>query len=117
MTHEAQPEAQPEEIGPLRFVPNPNYPYPFAVEKPPRFWMEEETGLLAAAVETYLQGEPLGSAQFDLVRLYLRQYLERAVLASDANRVKLLARIDRLRTTADLERFADELAEWGVEPI
>ncbi len=108
---------EPEHIGPLRFVPNQNYPYPFAVALPPRFWMEEETGLLAEAIETYMHGEALGSDQFDLIRLYLRQYLERAVLASDANREKLLARIDRLRSTADVERFADELSEWGVEPF
>jgi hypothetical protein len=106
-----------EQIGPLRFVPNADYPYPFSVAVPPRFWMEEQTGLLAAAVEIYLRSEPLSREQVDLLRLYLRQYLERAIMASDANRGKLLSRIDKLRSTSNIEAFVDELAEWGVEPF
>lgn len=109
--------AEPEQIGPLTFVPNPDYPYPFDVPKPPRFWMEEQSGALAEAVETYMRGEPLTAAHRDLIRLYLRQYLERAVLAGSANRGRLLARIATLHTTADIARFADELAEVGVEPF
>jgi hypothetical protein len=106
-----------EQIGSLVFVPDPEYPYPFDVPQPPRFWMEEQTGALAEAVETYLRGEPISPAHRDLLRLYLRQYLERAIIADKDSRKRLLARIDKLRTTADVERFADELAEVGVEPF
>ncbi len=108
---------EPEQIGPLRFVPNPDYPYPFEVPVPPRFWMEEQSGALAEVVEIYMRSEPLNPEQLDLLRLYLRQYLERAVLASGAQRGKLLTRLDRLKKTADVERLIDELAEWGVEPL
>jgi hypothetical protein len=108
---------EPEQIGPLHFVPNADYPYPFEVPQPPRFWMEEQSGLLKEAVETYMRSEPLSPAQVEVLQMYLRQYLERAVLASDANRDKLLARIAKLRKTSDIERFADDLAEWGVEPF
>lgn len=108
---------EPEQIGPLLFVPNADYPYPFEVPQPPRFWMEEQSGLLKEAVEIYMRSEPLGPAQIEVLHIYLRQYLERAVLASDANRDKLLARIAKLQKTSDIERFADELAEWGVEPF
>lgn len=108
---------EPEQIGELVFVPNPDYPYPFDVPRAPRFWMEEQTGVLAEAVETYMRGEPLSAVHRDLIHLYLRQYLERAVLTGDAHRNKLLARVDKLRTTHDIERFADELAEVGVEPF
>jgi hypothetical protein len=108
---------EPEQIGPLRFVPNADYPYPFEVPQPPRFWMEEESGRLAEAVEVYLRSEPLDAEQLELLRLYLRQYLERAVISSDANRPRLLTRIAKLRRTSDIERFADELAEVGVEPF
>jgi hypothetical protein len=107
----------PEHIGPLVFVANPDYPYPFDVPKAPRFWMEEQTGALADAVETYLRGEPLTVAHHALMQLYLRQYLERTILPGDANRMVLLSRIEQLRTTRDIERFAEELAEWGVEPF
>ncbi len=104
-----------EQIGPLHFVPNPNYPYMFKVAKPPRFWMEETTGTLADAVETYMNGERLTTEQLHLIKLYLHQYLERAVLASDANRKRLLSRVDKLQTTSDVEVFADELSEYGAE--
>ncbi len=104
-------------IGPLVFVPNPDYPYPFPVARPPRFWMEETTGRLAVAVERYMQGEPLTADQLEVIKLYLTQYLERAVIEGSADRKRLLSRIDRLRTTRDIERFADELSEVGVEPF
>jgi hypothetical protein len=110
----AQP-AEAEHIGSLTFVPNPNYPYPFKVANPPRFWMEETTGTLGEAVETYMSGEPLTAEQLDLIKVYLRQFLERAMLASDANRKLLLSKIDKLRSTTDLETFADELSEYGAE--
>ncbi len=115
--HQTQP-ASPEpaeSIGPLVFVPHPEYPYPFNVEQPPRFWMEETTGALHDAVDTYMSGEQLSSEQLDLIKIYLRQYIERAVLAGDANRKQLLQKVDRLRTTADVEAFADELSEYGAE--
>jgi hypothetical protein len=106
---------QPEEIGPLVFVPNPEYPYPFKVETPPRFWMEETTGQLHDAIDTYMSGERLSPEQLDLIKIYLRQYIERAVLSGDANRKLLLSKVDKLRTTSDVENFADELSEYGAE--
>lgn len=108
---------EPEQIGPLTFVENADYPYPFAVELPPRFWMEETTGKLAEAVEVYMRSEPLDAGQAELIKLYLRQYVERAVIAEDASRRKFLERIDKLRTVGDIERLADSLSEAGVEPF
>jgi hypothetical protein len=108
---------EPEQIGPLTFVENPDYPYPFAVATPPRFWMEETTGQLAAAVEVYMRSEPLTAEQLELIKLYLRQYVERAVIAHDADRRRLLDRIEKLRRVGDVERLADDLSEAGVEPF
>lgn len=106
-----------EQIGPLTFIPDPQYPYPFDVPQPPRFWMEETSGQLAEAVEVYMRDEPLSSAQLDLLRLYLRQYLERAVMAGEEQRQRFLNRIEKLRKTRDIERLAGELSEFGVEPF
>jgi hypothetical protein len=107
----------PETIGDLTYLPNPDYPYPFPVEKPPHFWMTEQTGRLAAAIEAYFAGDKLSPEQLGLIQQYLRQYLERAVIAAGADRRRLLDRIGRLKTVADIERFADELSEIGVEPF
>ncbi len=109
--------AEPEQIGPLIFVENPDYPYPFTVTQAPRFWMEETTGTLAPAVEIYLRGERLAADQLALLQIYLRQYLERAVMADDADRPRLLGRVARVHNTLDLERLAEALAEAGVEPF
>jgi hypothetical protein len=108
---------EPEQIGDLVYVPNPDYPYPFPVERPPHFWMTERSGRLEAAVEAYLNGDPLSSKALDLIKQYLRQYVERAIMTGDANRGALLRRITALRKHGDIQRFADELAEFGVEPF
>lgn len=110
----AQP-AEAEQIGPLMFVANADYPYPFEVETPPRFWMEETTGALGNAVDAYMDGEKLSPDQLSLIKIYLRQYIERALLAPDANKKVLLSRIDKIKSTADVERFADEVSEYGAE--
>src|SRR5262245_30491454 len=108
---------EPEQIGDLIYLPNPDYPYPFPVDRPPHYWMTEQTGRLAEAVEAYVSGEPLDPTALDLIRQYLRQYLERTVMTGDANRSLLLGKLTSLRTAREIERFADELAEIGVEPF
>ena len=108
---------EPEQIGDLLYIPNPDYPYPFPVERPPHFWMTERSGQLEPAVEAYLNGDPLSPSALDLLKQYLRQYIERAVMTGDANRGALLRRVATLSSSADVERFADELAEVGVEPF
>lgn len=104
-----------EQIGNLVFVPNREYPYPFKVAVPPRFWMEEQTGVLEAAVDAYMNGERLDEAQLTALKLYLTQYVERAVMAHDANRQKYVGLIKKMRTIHDIESIADELAEYGAE--
>ncbi len=104
-----------ETIEDLVFVPNPEYPYPFKVAKPPRFWMEEQTGALEAAVESYIAGERLTPPQLRVLKIYLKQFVERAPLAGDAKVHLLVQRIERIKTNRDVEDFADELAEFGGE--
>src|SRR5215213_5235745 len=106
-----------EQIGELIYLPNADYPYPFPVEHPPHYWMTEQTGRLAEAVETYVSGERLTPDALDLIRQYMRQYLERAVMTGDANRKVLISKLATLRSAREIERFTDELAEIGVEPF
>ena len=98
-------------------MPNVNYPYLFKVEKPPHFWMTERSGKLEAAMEQYFAAEKLGANEVRLIKSYLRQYVERALLAGDANRGALLRSLERLKTTREIEDFSDELANFGVEPF
>jgi hypothetical protein len=50
---------EPEQIGDLRYAYSVDYPYPFPVPQPPHYWMTEQTGKLAEAVELYFNGDPL----------------------------------------------------------
>jgi hypothetical protein len=104
-----------ENIDGLVFVANPDYPYPFKVATPPRFWMEEQTGVLEDAVQAYMEGDRLTADQLRALKTYLKQFVERAPLTGDAKVNLLLQRLDRLRTTREIEDFADELAEFGAE--
>lgn len=106
---------EPEQIGELIYKPNPDYPYPVPIERPPHFWMTEQTGVLEAAVDLYMNGERLSPADVTLIKQYLRQYLERALLTGDAHRGKLLQQIEKIKTARDIEDFADEVANVGVE--
>jgi hypothetical protein len=108
---------EPEIIGPLVFVENAEYPYPFTVAKPPRFWMEETSGALGVAVEVFMRSEDLSAAQLDVIKIYLQQYVERAVITDEADRRRLLGRLPKLRGVRDMERFAEDLSEVGVEPF
>ena len=108
---------EPEQIGDLIYLPNPDYPYPFPAAQPPHYWMTEQTGRLAAAVEIYINGDRLTPAELGLIKQYLRQYLERAVMTGEAKRERLLDQMMALRDGRAIERFADELAEIGVEPF
>ena len=107
----------PEQIGDLIYQPNPDYPYPFPVAAPPHYWMTEQTGQLAEAVEAYLDGAPLTTAALGLIRQYLQQYIERAVMTGEAKRDRLIDQAAALRNARQIEDFADELAEIGVEPF
>ncbi len=106
-----------EQIGDLLYIPNPDYPYPFDVERPPHFWMTEQSGRLEAAVDAYLNGDRLPPTAIGLIKQYLRQYIERALMTGAANRGALLRKIETLRDNRAIERFVDELAEYGVEPF
>jgi hypothetical protein len=105
----------PEQISDLIYMPNPEYPYPFPVERAPHFWMTEQTGKLAVAVEAYFSGEKLAPEALDLIKQYLTQYVERGMLTGDANRRRLLEAITKLRTTRDIEHYADDIADYGLE--
>ncbi len=110
-------ELQPEQIGELVYQPSADYPYQIKTERPPHFWMTEQTGKLSEAVEFYFTGEPISPEHLALIKAYLKQYVERVVMADASQRGAFLQRIGKLRTTRDIENYADELSEYGVEPF
>jgi len=113
MTNDVVPER--EQIGILEFVRDPLYPYPFKVAVAPHFWMTEQTGVLAAAMEAYYHGEMPTPTHREALKTYLRQFVERAILLPGTKREPLLTEIGTLRSQREFERFADELAAIGIE--
>mgnify|MGYP001126518190 CR=1 FL=1 len=107
----------PEQIDDLIYAPNPDYPYPFPVPQPPHFWMTEQTGKLSAAVERYFSGQRLSPDDLRLLCSYLHPYGGGAVFFEGVDRQVLLRKIDALKNNRDVERFADELSEAGIEPF
>jgi hypothetical protein len=79
--------------------------------------MNETTGRLADAVETYLRNDELTPEQMEILKIYLRQYIERAVISDTADRRRLLEQVETLKRVSDVERFADALSEAGLEPF
>ena len=63
--------------------------------------MTEQSGRLEAAVDAYLNGDRLPPAAIGLIKQYLRQYLERALMTGAANRGALLRKIETLRDNRD----------------
>lgn len=108
---------QIEQIGDLCYRRNSDYPYPFEVEQAPHFWMTEESGLLAEAIERYFSGERLKAQELDYIKQYLHQYVGRAMLTGDAKRGQLLQAVEGLKSTREIADFADEIADYGVEPF
>ena len=107
----------PETIDGLTYLPDPTYPYPFDVAVPPHFWMTEQTGRLALAMESYFQGETMIASNRAVSLSYLRQFVGRALLVPGIKRDPLLQSLERLRSRHDFEQFADELAAVGIEPF
>lgn len=106
-----------EKIGDLEFVRDDAYPYPFKVEIAPHFWMTEQTGRLADAVESYFQGVDPTPVQRTALQTYLTQYITRALLLPGQPRHLYLQKVAQLRSQRDFERFADDLADVGIEPF
>jgi hypothetical protein len=106
-----------EQIGDLIYRPNPDYPYPFDVEHPPHFWMTEQTGKLEEAMDAYFNGDRLTPQALNLIKQYLKQYIERALMTGDAKRHEMLQKSAALRNNREIELFIDNIAEFGVEPF
>ncbi|MFM2031243.1 MAG: hypothetical protein RLZZ297_8 [Chloroflexota bacterium] len=116
MTQEpVQGNGDREQIGTLVFERDAAYPYPFAVPIAPHFWMTEQTGVLADAMEAYFHGEMPSPTHRVALQTYLRQYVERAILLPGTKRELLLQELATLRTHREYERFADTLADVGIE--
>lgn len=83
----------------------------------PKFWMNETSGELAAAVKTYLAGERLNNHQVRLMRAYLWQWVRSPVWAPSGTLEALRLRVASIDTQQELSAAIDHATEMGMDPL
>ncbi len=83
--------------------------------KVPGYWMNETSGVLRPVIMRYLDGEDLDTSDVEIMKAYLRQWMEGGWKGEDAARLR--AGIRRIATAADLRRWLDEAHDIGIDPL
>lgn len=82
----------------------------------PFHWIHETTGILRPAVEAYLGGDTMTTAQVATMRAYLRQWI--AAPAWRGRRVRFLRRsIDSLASQEAIASWIKIAEEEGIDPL
>jgi hypothetical protein len=70
----------------------------------PKFWMYEESGVLAPVVQKYLEGAELTRHDVQIMKTYLRQWIDSPVWQGEP--------IDRLRRSARMIYEKADIHRW-----
>lgn len=92
---------------------------------PPRFWRDETSGILAAAVTKYLTDHTLTPNEIRYMRAYLVQWVGSPVwdlnpAHDDATRKELEALRDsakRIHSIQQLDRWLRDALDVGIDPL
>jgi hypothetical protein len=80
----------------------------------PGYWINETTGRLRPAIESYLSGGPMTDEQIAAMRAYLRQW----IVADDWRGVETLRwSVDGLTSHAAITQWLDRAIEIGIDPL
>lgn len=82
----------------------------------PRYWMNETSGVLRPAVETYLAGVTMTAAQIAAMRAYLRQWINAAGWVGRTV-AELRRSIDGLTSRAAIAEWLALADEAGIDPL
>jgi hypothetical protein len=93
--------------------------------RPPGYWQNESSGVLAPAVKRYLAGESLTLREIGLLRAYFRQWVDSPVWdqsphqdAAGAEELSALrASAVAIETQKDLEQWVARAIEFGMDPL
>jgi hypothetical protein len=80
----------------------------------PRYWMDEETGILRRAVERYLTHAVLTDDEITLMRLYLKQWIDSPGWHGVDG---LRARVGALTTQAAISAWLEEALDLAIDPL
>jgi hypothetical protein len=83
---------------------------------PPGFWMYKQGGELQPAIVAYLNQRPLTLRQIELIRLYLKQWIEAPIWFGDL--IEELRRdVDRIQFSIDIRDWLRKADEAGIDPL
>ena len=98
---------------------------PSSDPRAPKYWRNETSGLLAQAIEAYLESRPMGSFAVAAVRAYLRQWIDSPAwdmnpAADDESRRELAglrAAAAAIETRRDIDEWLYRAIEFGADPL
>jgi hypothetical protein len=89
----------------------------------PKYWMHETGGQLGPAMERYLKGEPEKPDDVNLIRAYLRQWIDSPVW-SDGVDGETRTELDELRTKAreirsrlEIDMWLENASQLAIDPL
>lgn len=83
----------------------------------PGFWMNEVSGALIVPITKYLEGKSLTPEDVQLIRAYLKQWVDAPVWAADAELAELRRTVNELYTSKDIHRWLDKALDVGIDPL
>lgn len=83
----------------------------------PKYWRYETSGVLAPAIEAYLNGKPLTVRQIALIRAYLYQWVKSPVWGPSGVLEALRLRVAAIQTADDVRAVIRAGLEIGIDPL
>jgi hypothetical protein len=95
----------------------------------PKYWMYETGGKLVPAMERYLKGEPAEPDDVNLIRAYLRQWIDSPVwddgvdLGIPADPIEgvtlddLRRKVREIRTRLDIDVWLADALDLAIDPL
>lgn len=82
----------------------------------PGYWMYETGGALKPAVQAYLEGAALSSAQIGTIKAYLRQWiLHGAWIGAEVEALR--REVEQLESRAAIAAWLDRAMAEGIDPL
>jgi hypothetical protein len=77
--------------------------------------MDETSGVLKPAIQAYLSGDPMTEVEVEVVRAYLRQWIEAPVWKGALEQLR--EDIDGLTSREAISDWLDLAEEEGIDPL
>lgn len=88
----------------------------------PKYWMNETGGKLVPAIERYLKGTPADADDVNLIRAYLRQWIDSPVWNDGDDQARddlseLRRKVREIRTRLDIDQWLEAANDLAIDPL